>query len=128
MRLLLDTHILIWDAFGSLAQDIRQYLDDEKNDLFFSPASIWEVVIKSALNKPDFQIDPVSFYQGLLSSGYEEVPITSLHSLQVEKLSHIHKDPFDRLLIAQAQAEGMTFLTADETIARYPGDIIFVKR
>jgi PIN domain nuclease of toxin-antitoxin system len=128
MTLLLDTHILIWAAAGTMPGKALPYVADENNTLLFSPASIWEIIIKKSLNRSDFQVDPWAIYRGLLDNGYRELAITGSHTLAVDKLPPIHKDPFDRILLAQAQAEGIPFLTADETIAEYPGDIIHIRK
>jgi len=125
MTFLLDTHLLIWAAAGTLPQKAIPYINAPDNILLFSPVSIWEVVIKRALNRPDFQIDPLMLYHGLLQNGYTELDITCSHALAVSKLPAIHKDPFDRLLIAQARSEGVSLITADEKITRYGASIIF---
>jgi PIN domain nuclease of toxin-antitoxin system len=127
MKLLLDTHILIRAAADTLPPNALPYISDTANTLLFSPASIWEIVIKRNLNRPDFQIDPFLLYRGLLDNGYIEVDITSHHALLAGDLPPIHKDPFDRILIAQAKAEGAALLTSDEVIAQYPGIIIRVE-
>ena len=126
MKILLDTHLLIWTAIGSPPSKAIHYIDDKANTLLFSSASIWEITIKSGLNRADFTIDPVALYNGLLGARYEELPVTSRHALLVRTLPMLHKDPFDRILLAQAASEGITFLTADEILAQYHGSIIFV--
>ena len=98
-------------------------VDDLDNELHFSPASIWEVAIKYALGRRDFALEPRLLRRGLLDNGYEELAITSDHAIAVTNLPLLHKDPFDRLLIAQASAEGILLLTSDQTVARYPGPI-----
>ncbi|OUM00638.1 type II toxin-antitoxin system VapC family toxin [Variovorax sp. JS1663] len=125
MRLLLDTHLLLWAAGTPkrLSASTRKMIESPDNRLFFSVASIWEVVIKRGLDRPDFQVDAPLLRRGLLDNGYAELAITGEHSLAVESLPPIHKDPFDRLLVAQATAEGMTLLTADANVSRYPGPI-----
>ena len=128
MNLLLDTHILLWAAAGELPKEAARYVNDLNNTLFFSPASIWEIVIKNELGRRDFIIDPPSLYRGLVDAGYKELGITGQHSLLVASLPTLHKDPFDRLLLAQSAFEGIPLLTADEIIARYPGSIICVRR
>jgi len=128
MRILLDTHILLWAAADELPAEASQYIENESNTLLFSPASIWEVVIKRDLGRNDLNVDPASLYSGLLSAGYQELPVTGRHALLVSNLPPIHKDPFDRILLAQAAAEGVPFLTADEALAQYPGSVIFVNR
>lgn len=126
MRILLDTHILILAAAGSLPSKAIRYIADNANTLLFSAASIWEVVIKNGLDRKDFAVNPVMLYNGLLSAGYEELTITSRATLLVSTLPKLHKDPFDRILLAQAISEGVLFLTADKIVSQYPGSIIFV--
>ncbi|MCL2765885.1 MAG: type II toxin-antitoxin system VapC family toxin [Treponema sp.] len=119
MKLLVDTQLLLWAALDALPKKAIPYFSGE-NTLYFSSASIWEVIIKRGLNRKDFQIDPTMFYGGLLNNGYEEIEITSHHALLVAHLPQIHKDPFDRILIAQAKAEGIILLSSDEVISQYP--------
>ena len=125
MKLLLDTHLVLWvfDDPGNLSASAVALLKDERNQLFFSALSIWEAAIKSALQKKDFKVDARLLRRGLLDVGYIELPITSEHAVAVYNLPPIHKDPFDRLLIAQAMVEGITLLTADRQVAKYPGPI-----
>jgi PIN domain nuclease of toxin-antitoxin system len=121
MRVLLDTHLLLWAA-GSpqrLPKTALSILKAHDTALLFSAASIWEVVIKTSLGRSDFQVDPQRLRHGLLVHGYEELPITGDHALAVRTLPSLHKDPFDRILIAQAQSEGLTLLTADRQLAAY---------
>lgn len=125
MKLLLDTHVLLWAA-GSPAQlppDACAMLEDPDNELVFSAASLWEITIKRSLGRADFQVDARVLRRGLLDNGYLELPITSEHTVFIDSLPPIHKDPFDRILIAQATVEGITLLTADALIAQYPGPI-----
>jgi len=125
MKLLLDTHVLLWAA-GSPAQlppDARVLLEDPNNELVFSAASLWEITIKRGLGRADFQVDARVLRRGLLDNGYLELSITSEHAVFIDSLPAIHKDPFDRILIAQATVEGITLLTADVLIAQYPGPI-----
>lgn len=126
MNCLLDTHILLWAATGQLSDSAARYIEDESNTLFFSSASIWEVVIKCGLGRKDFNVNPSILYHGLLDAGYVELPIRSEHTLGVEKLPNKHKDPFDRILLAQAIEERFTLLTVDFGIAQYEGPIIMV--
>jgi len=126
MNLLLDTHLLIWAASGDLPSEAVRYIEDMSNSLYFSPASIWEVVIKSKLGRKDFSVDPLLLYGGLLDAGYKELAITGNHTLFVTNLPEIHKDPFDRILLAQSAFERFPLLTSDEVVAQYPGFIIYV--
>lgn len=98
---------------------MRDLLAQPEHDFLFSAASIWEVVIKRSLDRADFQIDPNRFRRGLLGNGYEELPITSEHTLGVAGLPPVHRDPFDRILIAQGRVEGILLLTSDTTLATY---------
>jgi len=125
MNLLLDTHILLWAAAEpqKLPGSALELLENPSNPLHFSSASIWEVVIKNSLGRPDFHVDPHLLRRGLLDNGYLELPISSQHTLAVSHLPDIHKDPFDRILIAQAESEGFLLLTSDELVAKYPGPI-----
>jgi PIN domain nuclease of toxin-antitoxin system len=125
MKLLLDTHILLWAAGKSekLSEGTRGLLIDQGNDLVFSVASLWEIAIKSGLGRDDFRVDAALLRRELRINGYEELPIAGEHVLAVTNLPALHKDPFDRLLIAQATVEGMTLVTSDPLVAEYPGPI-----
>jgi len=127
MKLLLDTQILIWaaDSPDILPGKALDLLNNPDNEVFFSSASIWEVAIKFGLNRPDFQVDPRILHYGLISSGYQELLIRGQHAIALNELPSLHKDPFDRLLIAQAKVEGVTLLTCDAEIVAYPGPILF---
>jgi PIN domain nuclease of toxin-antitoxin system len=128
MKLLLDTHLLLWAAGkpSLLSATARKLIDRTGNELLFSAASVWEVAIKRSLGRSDFQADPRLLRRGLLDNGYTELPILSDHVVAIESLPPIHKDPFDRLLVAQAIVEGITLLTADSKVAEYPGPVRFV--
>jgi PIN domain nuclease of toxin-antitoxin system len=126
MKLLLDTHILLWAAVDNMPEKIRNYIVNGQNMLLFSPASIWEITIKQSLGRPDFKIDSTMFHRALLDNGYHELSITCPHVLAIRDLPPLHKDPFDRILLAQAKAEGLSLLTADMIVAKYPGPVIFV--
>jgi PIN domain nuclease of toxin-antitoxin system len=125
MKALLDTHVLIWAAGfpERLSADARVVLVDPANELLFSAASLWEVAIKSALGRSDFSLDARLLRRELLDNGYSELPVTGQHAVMVGSLPPIHKDPFDRLLVAQATVEGVTLLTSDDIVGRYPGPI-----
>ena len=101
-------------------------MKDAGNTLFFSTASIWEISIKLTRPRNDLNIDVRQWRAGLLSNGYTELTINSLHAMSVSDLPDIHKDPFDRLLLAQAMREDLTLVTADEVLASYPGPILKV--
>ena len=125
MKLLLDTHVLIWAAGfpERLPPAARDLIADTGNELFFSAASLWEVAIKSALGRDDFAVDARLLRRGLLDNGYSELPVASAHAVAIDGLPPIHKDPFDRLLVAQSMVEGITLLTADDRVGQYPGPI-----
>lgn len=127
-HVLLDTHLLLWAAAGGeqLSDDTIQRLEDEQAQPLFSAASIWEVVIKSGLGREDFKVDAVLLRRGLLDNGYQELAVTSAHALAVGRPPDLHRDPFDRILAAQANDEGIELLTTDRTLAAYPGPITFV--
>jgi PIN domain nuclease of toxin-antitoxin system len=125
MRLLLDTHLLLWAA-GSperLPPAARELLDDPQNVPVFSSASLWEVAIKRGLGRSDFRVDARVLRRGLLDNGYDELPITGEHAVALDSLPLIHRDPFDRILVAQSMVEGITLLTSDPLVARYPAPI-----
>lgn len=128
MSVLLDTHILLWAAAGSdrLPDAARRLIEDRSTLLLFSAASLWEIAIKSSLRRDDFQIDAKLLYRGLLDSGYVELPVTGSHAAAITSLPPIHRDPFDRILVAQAVTEHLTLVTADETVARYSAAIRLV--
>jgi PIN domain nuclease of toxin-antitoxin system len=125
VRLLLDTQLLIWTAGLSrrLSAAALALLNDPRNELLFSAASIWEIAIKASLRRDHFRVDPRVLRRRLLDNGYTELSITSQHAVTIDSLPPLHKDPFDRLLLAQAIAEGIILLTTDALLARYPGPI-----
>lgn len=128
MKLLLDTHMLIWAAADTLPEQARALVTNGDNTPYFSPASIWEIVIKKSLGRTDFKVEPEVLRRGLLDNQYEELCITSQHTLMVNDLPMLHKDPFDRILLAQAKSEGISLLTSDAALREYPGPVIFVSR
>jgi PIN domain nuclease of toxin-antitoxin system len=125
MKLLLDTQVLLWAAGNSkrLSAAARKLLNDPANELCFSATSLWEITIKASLGRKDFRVEPRVLRRGLLDNGYTELPITSQHAVGVDGLPDVHRDPFDRLLLAQALSEGITLVTGDARLARYPGPI-----
>jgi len=125
MKLLLDTHLLLWAAGEPerLSTSAQALINDAGNELLFSAASLWEIAIKRGLGRRDFQADARLLRRGLLDNGYSELPIVSEHVVATEDLPPIHKDPFDRVLVAQATVEGIALLTTDPLVAQYPGPI-----
>ena len=125
MQVLLDTHLLLW-AVGDpdrLDPALVQLLEDPMNTPVFSVVSLWEVVIKSALDRPDFRVEPSLLRQVLVEAGWRELAVEARHVLAVAQLPALHRDPFDRLLLAQAQADGLLLITADQQLAQYPGPV-----
>jgi PIN domain nuclease of toxin-antitoxin system len=125
VKLLLDTQLLLWAAGQPerLPVVARTAIDDASNQLMFSAASLWEVAIKSGLGRADFRADARLLRRGLLDNGYGELAITSEHAVAIANLPPIHKDPFDRMLVAQSAVEGILLLTADPIVAQYPGPV-----
>ncbi len=125
MKFLLDTQILLWAAGqpDRLSVGARRLLNSSKTELLFSAASLWEIAIKKSLGRDDFRVEPRLLRRGLLDNGYIELPVTSEHAVSIDSLPEIHKDPFDRILLAQAFTEGITLLTADAQLASYPGPV-----
>jgi PIN domain nuclease of toxin-antitoxin system len=125
MKLLLDTHIILWAAGmpDKLSDSARKLLIEEDSKLFFSAASLWEIVIKRGIGRDDFRVDPHRLLKMLLQNGYSELPVTAEHVLRVDTLPPLHKDPFDRILIAQARSEAMLLLTVDSEVIQY-GDAV----
>lgn len=123
MRLLLDSHVLLWAASEPerISAEARDWI--AASERYFSAASLWELAIKSALGRTDFVVDVAALHAGLRANQYGELPVTSAHALFTTNLPPLHKDPFDRILVAQAIVEGMTLVTADATIARYGGAV-----
>lgn len=125
MKLLLDTHLLLWAAgeADKLPLAALAEIENADNELLFSAASLWKVAIKRGLGRTDFTVDPRLLRRGLMDNGYNELPVTGEHAVAVDGLPPIHKDPFDRILIAQSIVEGITLLTVDEMLARYPAPV-----
>ena len=128
MKLLLDTHILLWAlmAPGRLPAPLRDVLTDPVNEVLFSAASIWEVSIKRSLDRPGFDFMPDDVIAGAVAAGFTEAPVTARHAARVLELPRLHTDPFDRLLVAQALCEPARLVTADRAVAAYPALVDFV--
>ncbi|MCF7530559.1 type II toxin-antitoxin system VapC family toxin [Neisseria lisongii] len=128
MKYLLDTHILLWAATDSpkLSRAARAIIENWENELYFSAASIWEIAIKTGLGKPEFQVNSSLFRRTLLDNGYLELAIDGRHTAATETLPEIHKDPFDRLLVAQSQIEGMALISADQKVIAYGHTVVGV--
>jgi len=122
MRILLDTHTLLWAAKGVLPKKVQSLLEDGANDLYFSPVNLWEIELKKDRLNTDAQV----MYQKLSLNGYIELPVTARHILALAQLPAIHQDPFDRALIAQAQSEQIYLLSADEAVKRYGRSLEYI--
>ncbi|WP_062518701.1 type II toxin-antitoxin system VapC family toxin [Demequina silvatica] len=121
MRVLLDTHLLLWAARDDarLSREARAWLLDPAHELLVSPVSTWEIAIKASLGRPDFTLDAAVLRRRLLDAGYLELDVTGAHAAEVAQLPLLHRDPFDRMLVAQARLEGAVLLTADDAVAAY---------
>ena len=121
MKVLLDTNILLWAIIepSRLRPEIRRLLEDREHDILFSAASIWEIAIKTALGRADFRVSPEEILDEAVANGFVELPVHSAAALRVATLPLHHRDPFDRLLIAQAMAEPARFYTADAELKAY---------
>lgn len=127
MRYLLDTHLLLWAAGDPdrLSSPARTIIESDDNELIFSSASIWEVAIKSGLGRADFLVDAGLLRRGLADNGWEELPVSAAHAAAVAALPPHHRDPFDRMLVAQARIEGATVVTHDRAFEPYGVPIIW---
>jgi PIN domain nuclease of toxin-antitoxin system len=123
--LLVDTHLLLWAAGEpkKLSKSARRVLEDPGSQLWFSAVSLWEVAIKHGLGREDFRVEPRRLRRGLIDNGWRELAISSEHVVATLNLPPIHKDPFDRMLLAQTHVEGLTLVTSDEIVAQYPGQV-----
>ncbi|KEO52417.1 PIN domain nuclease of toxin-antitoxin system [Thalassospira sp. MBR-102] len=128
MKLLLDTHLILWAAGEpeKLPSGAVDLIENAESELLFSAASLWEIAIKSGLGRDDFRVNARLLRRGLIDNGYSELPITGEHTLMIDTLPSIHKDPFDRLLVAQAISEGIMLLTSDDLVAKYAGPVRLV--
>ena len=128
MRVLVDTHLLLWSVGFShrLSAEARAIIQDPTTTPTFSVVSVWEMSIKAANGLQDFDVDPRIVRSGLLDVGWTELPVVSEHAFAAGPLPPIHRDPFDRMLVAQAIVEGMVLLTRDNRLASYPGPVRLV--
>jgi PIN domain nuclease of toxin-antitoxin system len=129
MRLLLDTHLLLWALAEPARLDAatRAALEEPENTVLFSAASLWEIAIKAALGRPDFAFDPAQILQAALETGFTELPVRAAAAIGVARLPPLHRDPFDRLLVAQAMAEPVRLYTADPLLAPYSELVTLVR-
>lgn len=121
MNYLLDTHILLWTLVDpdKAPSPMRRIVENTENRVWFSAASIWEIAIKHSLAKAGFAVEPQAIWRAARETGLEELAVTAEHAIAVDSLPLLHKDPFDRLLVAQARAEGMKLLSVDPQVNAY---------
>jgi len=126
MRVLLDTHILLWWLSDDrrLPKDAEKIIKDGDNLVYVSAASVWEIAIKTALGQ--IKADPFAVQESIAPSGLLELPVTGAHAAHVSRLPHHHRDPFDRMLVAQSLVEPMRLLTTDRLLARYGETVLLV--
>lgn len=130
MKLLLDTHLVLWIAGRSdkLSETAKNLVLDSGNLCCFSAVSFWEIMIKLGLNRSDFQVDVNRLREMLLLHGYDELPVSVAHTLELNHLPNFHKDPFDRMLLAQARSEGMKLVTVDAAMIACGDTVIDVRK
>lgn len=123
MSYLVDTHVLIWHAREPerISRRVRAVLNDASVPVWFSMASLWEMAIKISLGKLQLDVTIEVFAESQLRNAYQLLPVNLVHVVEVAKLPLHHRDPFDRMLIAQALSENLTILTADENFKKYRG-------
>lgn len=128
MRLLVDTHVLLWAAAEpqKLPAAFRAAIESADNEVLFSAASIWEVAIKLQVGRIELEVTPEELADSAREQGYVELPVTSLHAAAVRRLPLHHRDPFDRLLVAQAMNEPARLLTVDHVLGKY-SDLVEVQ-
>lgn len=121
MRILLDTHVLLWALLqpARLTQAQRGLLVSPEHQVFFSAVNVWEIAIKRALDRPDFDVEPDVAREAAISTGFMGLAVSGLHAAAVRRLEDHHRDPFDRMLIAQANTEPMRLMSDDPIIALY---------
>ncbi len=125
MRLLLDTHVLLWalEAPQRLPAGIRAAIEDTENDVYASAASAWEIAIKQSLGK--LPVPRADLLETLSCANLAELPVTLKHAQATRLLPPIHRDPFDRMLVAQAQTEGLSLVSRDPLVRRYPVTVLW---
>jgi PIN domain nuclease of toxin-antitoxin system len=124
-RFLVDTQLLLWNVYGSrkLPPRVARLFRDGRHQFHFSAASLWEISIKAARGRADFDVDAGQVREALEENGFIELPIAADHAVALSSLPPIHADPFDRMLVAQAIVEPMALITSDARLASYPGTI-----
>jgi len=128
MKILLDTNILILAAINNLPQQAYDLIQELSNELYYSPASIWEIGVKYHFKRDVFNINPTHLLQRLRIAGYNELPISSKHMLLANNLPWIHKDPHDRIMIAQSFIEELPFITTDKLLTQYSDSVLYIEK
>lgn len=128
MRLLLDTHVLLWALIEPkrLSPEFRIVLENPDHEVLFSAASVWEISIKAAVGRADFRVAPATIVEAARATGFVELPVRAAAALKVAALPHHHRDPFDRLLVAQAMTEPAALYTADAQLSVYSELVVCV--
>jgi len=128
LKLLLDTHVALWMLTGNerIGAAARDLIDDEQNPAFVSAVTIWEIAIKHQLHREDVPMPPQHAIELCTAAGYDLLPVMPKHAAAVGDLPRHHRDPFDRLLVAQALSEPLRLVTRDRMVARYSDTIILV--
>jgi PIN domain nuclease of toxin-antitoxin system len=128
LRLLVDTHLLLWATASSrrLPKTARRLIEDPRNDIHYSAVSVWEIAVKLGLGRADFRVDLPMLLSALAEMGFAELALTAAHAEHLSKLPPLHKDPFDRMLLAQSLAEPLTLLTNDVQLSRYGAFVTLV--
>lgn len=124
-RFLVDTQLLLWNVYGSrkLPARVRRLFRNGRHEFYYSAASLWEIAIKAARGRGDFDVDPAQVRDALEENGFHELPVAGHHAVALSPLPAIHADPFDRMLVAQSLVEPMALLTSDARLAAYPGTV-----
>lgn len=127
MRCLLDTHVFLWwvNEDRRLPEHVRSVIEDNENDIYFSAVSAWEIAIKAHLGRIELKVDPQLFITNQLEANrFRQLSIDIRHALGVFALPPVHRDPFDRLLVAQAIIENLVVLSQDSFIKQYDVPVI----
>jgi PIN domain nuclease of toxin-antitoxin system len=128
MKVLLDTHAFLWWVAGDpqLSEPARDLIADGSNEVLFSVASAWEIVVKTSIGRLWLEGDPETFIdEQLEANAFGVLPIHLRHALAIAGLPDLHRDPFERMLVAQAMSEGISILSGDQQVAAYPVDVVW---
>jgi PIN domain nuclease of toxin-antitoxin system len=130
MKLLLDTNVLLLGALGELSAEADVLINDQNNEVHYSSAAIWEIAIKTKSGKLELNMSTRAFENELLRQGYQPLSVASEHAHQTVLLIDVpgHKDPFDRIMVAQSICEGMTLITTDQALVAYDQTVKVVSR